>query len=446
MSDPSLTIVLSYAGDQVNDIRAGVDRLARGAADVSDEIQAAEKRVERLVTPVGLEQPLTVAAPLEADTNRSDVESPTWDELVDRASQNLIESGVDGAASSIDALLGPEQAAVIDELHGGTFDGAIKLDSYDIAAAVLAGVAGAFTDLMVVRIPTGGIWNGEWQSGSELTFGLRKGALDSDNFLSGMAKVPFDRVNETGISGMGPRSHRVQTFGHDPLLGWALGTMDIMRGTLTGIDVTSAVHVVEAGNPTPNLMVALGLQVGHLLSDVVTRMGLPLPGWTALLTVPFGAIGPDNLSVGEMARWMYLRGYGTWHLATMATSVVVTEAFVRSYYAIRQILDTDYEHRVSVEKIRAGADRVGDEPRYRSLSLLAHGIATAGNAGKLILHGGNPLALNVAQWAVFSRKIVQRIQTPAARDVLVGQHAANITTIQTGWAELGLDLSKPFEA
>jgi hypothetical protein len=77
---------------------------------------------------------------------------------------------------------------------------------------------------------------------------------------------------------------------------------------------------------------------------------------------------------------------------------------------------------------------------------LAHGIATAGNAGKLVILGGNPLAFNVAQWAVLSRKIVQKLQTPAATDVLIGQHAANIATIQTGWAELGLDLSTPFEA
>ena len=446
MSDPSLTIVLSYAGNQVNEIRTDVERLAKGAADASNEIEVVEKRVDRLVTRVGLEHRPLVAAPSEAGTKRSDIESPTWDELVHRANQNLIDCGVDGAELSIDALLGAEEGAAIDELHGGTFDGAIKLDSYDIAAAVLAGVAGALTDLIVVRIPTGGMWNAEWQSGSELTFALRKGALDSDNWLSGMAKVPFDGVNETGISGMGPRSHRVQTFGHDPLLGWALGTMDIMQGTLTGIDATSVVHVVEVGNPTPNLMVALGLQVAHLLSDVVTPMGLPLPGWTALLAVPAGAVGPDNLSVGEMARWMYLRGYSTWHLATMATSVAVTEAFVRSYYAIRQLLDPEYEHRVSVEKVRARADRVGDEPRYRSLSLLAHSIATAGNAGKLILYGGNPLALNVAQWAILSRKLVQRLQTPAAGEVLVGQHAANATTIETGWAELGLDLSAPLEA
>lgn len=446
MSDSSLTIVLSYSADQITTIRSDVDRLARDVAAVSDDIESVQRRAERAASRIGLEPRRTTPSPSDVDTKSSEMEPPSWEELVLRANQQLIDSGVDRADLSLDDLLGLEEAAAIDELHSGTFDGAIKLDGYDIAGAVLAGVAGAFTDLMVVRIPTGGIWNGEWQSGSELTFGLRKGALDSDNWLAGMAKVPFDRVDETGISGMGPRSHRVQTFGHDPLLGWALGTMDIMRGTLTGVDVTSAVHVVDVDNPTPNLLAALGLQAGHLLSDIVTRMGLPLPGWTALLAVPFGSIGPDNLTVGQLARWMYLRGYGTWHLATMATSVAVTEAVVRGYYAIRQFLDEPYQHRVSVERIRARADRVADEPRYRSLSLLAHGIATAGNAGKLILHGGNPLALNVAQWAMLSRKIVQRMQTPAAGDVLVGQHAANLVTIETGWAELGLDVSSSFEA
>jgi len=70
----------------------------------------------------------------------------------------------------------------------------------------------------------------------------------------------------------------------------------------------------------------------------------------------------------------------------------------------------------------------------------------SGRSGKLVLFWGNPLALNVAQWAVLSRKIVQRLQTPAASAVLGGQHAANVATIDTGWVELGLDLSTPFEA
>jgi hypothetical protein len=210
--------------------------------------------------------------------------------------------------------------------------------------------------------------------------------------------------------------------------------------------MTSEVHVVESGWATPNLFVALGLQAGHLLSDVFTRMGLPLPGWTALLTVPFGSFGPDDRTVGQMARWMYLRGYGTWHLLTMTSSVAVTEAVIRAYYSLRQLLDDDYKHTVDIEGIRSQANKVTDEPRYQSLSLLAHSVAAAGNAGKIALYGGNPLALNIAQWAMLARRVVQRTQVQSISETLVNQHTANIATINTGWAKVGLDVSKPIGA
>jgi hypothetical protein len=39
------------------------------------------------------------------------------------------------------------------------------------------------------------------------------------------------------VSGLHPEWHRVQTFGHDPLLGLIIGVADLMRATGTYIDM-----------------------------------------------------------------------------------------------------------------------------------------------------------------------------------------------------------------
>lgn len=314
MTDVSIPVALAYTGSVIEELALGVTELESGVTDVSSDLESLESRAERIRTTLGPHR----SGPRLSVADDRPTEEPlevAWSTVASRAVRIL---GVEKL--TLGDLLGNDRARLIDDVHTGAYRGSVQLDAFDIAAAVTAGALGALVDLLVVRIPTGGIWDGSWQRGSELTFSLRKGAMDQENWLSGLAKVPFDRVTGTGIDGMGPRSHRVQTFGHDPLLGMALGTLDVMRGTLTGVDTSSVVHVVETGGTTTTLFSALALQFGHLLSDVFTHMGLPLPGWTALLTVPFGSFGEQEQTVGQLARWMYLRGYGTWHLVTMASS------------------------------------------------------------------------------------------------------------------------------
>ena len=146
--------------------------------------------------------------------------------------------------------------------------------------------------------------------------------------------------------------------------------------------------------------------------------------------------GPHGLSVGEMARWMYLRGFGTGHLLTMSSSVAVTEAAVRTYYSLRQLFDDAYGYRVEMERLAAGSPGPTSEPRFRALSLLAHGVATAGNAGKIAVYGANPLAINVAQWSMFARRIVQSITTVDRRASLESQFRANQDVVDAGWTSI----------
>ena len=102
---------------------------------------------------------------------------------------------------------------------------------------------------------------------------------------------------------MGGKYHRLPTLGHDPILGWIFGTIDILTDVITLTDFSSyrvvrnptmRITNVSVDLPTLfyegyliikddyfNLPAALFAQYCHLKSDISTKLGLPIP----LLTV-----------------------------------------------------------------------------------------------------------------------------------------------------------------
>jgi hypothetical protein len=250
--------------------------------------------------------------------------------------------------------------------------------------------------------------------------------------------VPYDQVAGTGIPGFAPMTHRVQTFGHDPLLGWAFGVLDILQGSLTGISRGGAVAVQRVGVPAADSVVtALALQAAHLVSDVATRSGLPLPGWTALLTIDATLPGARH-SVAELARWMFVRGYDTWHFLTMATPLAATAAILRGYLAVRQRFDEEYRIDLETERFRTLASGVSDLPRYQTMRLIAQGITAAGNLGRFALNGANPLTLNYPLWLTFSRSLLVSLDRATPTDTLTGTQRSGRILLDAGWA--GLDV------
>ena len=429
-----LNVVIRFTADAVEQVQADIVDALTEAVATAEDLDELTVRVERLRDTTGIGVP---PAATGDDTARAvpAARTPTWAELAEKADAHLREGGIDPAEVSLDGLL---PTGILDRVVGvdGDVDLRARLDPYDVAAAVAAAAVGTFLDFVVVKIPTGVRWRGRWQRGSLLTFLLRRQAVHSDNWLASLAPVPFDQVG-VPLSGLGPRSHRVQTFGHDPLLGLVYGTMDILRGTLTGTDAAGSIAVLDAGPPTPGVVTALGREVLHLVSDVGTRMGLPLPGWTALTAIPWGEIGTDGRTVAGLARWMYLRGYGSWHFLTMATVPAAIETALRAYVAMRRLTDDVYARRWQAEGAAAGD--VTDHPRYRILSLVAHGITAAGNAGRVALSGFNPLAVNYTEWLVFIKKLVTAVETRPRSERLLARVRSSRLILDTGWARLGID-------
>lgn len=120
--------------------------------------------------------------------------------------------------------------------------------------------------------------------------------------------VPYDALQKSEINKdinleLSGKNHRVRTLGHDPLLGWIFGTLNIMTNTLTKNNVTLSSYIIDEnhkGNPIyigkkicvgeifkssygimaedkKMLPVCVLRQALHFGSDYFTKMGLPLP-------------------------------------------------------------------------------------------------------------------------------------------------------------------------
>ena len=402
MVGEGLEVVLTVLASDVAGTGAGAEESLRRARATSAELD----RMERIVGRAGFGGTSGIGQPSgtgggPAARSRAVAPPVDWEDLHSVARARLSALGVDPGSVSLDDLLAPGVAARIEREAQGAAGHRIRLDPYDLLFAAGVGVVATIVDFLVVKVPRPVRWRGRYRSGSWLTSALRDLGVDSDNWLARQAPVSFDAMatrRGRPIPGMAGRTHRVQTFGHDPLLGLVFGTLDIMRGTVTGAVPGAGVFVHRtSADRVPNPLVALGREVAHLLSDLPTRAGLPLPGWSVLTTI---GTEIDGRGVDQWARLMYVRGYDTWHFLTMATSPATVELLVRAYWGLRTQVDPEYAGRVESERGASGP-AVGGHPRFEALLLAAHTTAAAGNIAKVAAYGGNPLAVNYDQWLAF---------------------------------------------
>lgn len=380
-----------------------------------------------------------------AETYRQGIHPRDWETIRREAELNLRERGVDPTSVSLDNLLDPEEVKSIEQRFCGGFSISSRLDKYDVGASVAAGLTAALVDFLIVKIPKDIEYLGKIsQKGSPLTKWMRSLSIPEDNWLASYFKVSYDNYKEANIPGMGGKTHRLQAFGHDPLIGLVIGTIDIMRGGLTGISKGGEIFFTSgAGTLHYNPFTALVWQIMHLFSDGFTKMGLPSPGWSALQLFQVGSFGERERTVADIARYMYLNGYDSRHFLTMSTSVAAAEAVLRGYFCIRRKLDEKYEVDVAHEAEVVGAKGTGGHPRFQAMALAAHGIAAAANVGKVAIYAGNPLAINYAQWLRFFHAMFKFIQTKmqSPSDVLKGHARANWKAIEQGWP--ALDIADP---
>lgn len=113
--------------------------------------------------------------------------------------------------------------------------------------------------------------------------------------------VPYDITKDSPLFGVGMEGgfHRMHTLGHDPVLGWIFGTMNILSDTITLEDFRTFNVCMDKGNkrwtgPTTffvgfydaiesikedfkRLPAAVFAQALHYKSDILTKNGLAIP-------------------------------------------------------------------------------------------------------------------------------------------------------------------------
>jgi len=444
MDFKELEIILTYQTSEFNRLQKQVEQGLASAEETANNINQLDAKVERILKQVGIQHNTPKPVELRVIENRPKQSAViAWDDLKQRAEANLISRGVIPAEISLDNLLDEEEVRKIEKRFYQGFSISSHLDKYDILAAISAGLVAGIIDFLIVKIPKDITYLGKHlQEGSPLTKWMRNLSIKDDNWLAKYFKVGYDQVKKTGIEGISPRTHRLQSLGHDPLIGLVIGTIDIMRGSMTAISRDGVIKVLKNVAPGQyNPFIALVTQIGHLFSDIATKMGIPCPGWPMMQLFQVGNFGKNQRTIADLARFMYLKGYDFRHFLTMSTSVAAAEIILRSYFWLRQKWDDEYAEEMGYEKDFSNAKKTSDYPRFQSLALTAHLIGSAANAGKIAVYSGNPLAVNYAQWLRFLQASYQWLKTrwKSPTDSLIARSRANLLAIDRGWPDFSFD-------
>jgi hypothetical protein len=312
-------------------------------------------------------------------------------------------------------------------------------------------------DFLIVSIPKDINYLGKYQQkGSNFTGWLRTLGVDKDGKLNpflkwceNVCKVPYDQSINPSIQGFNPRSHRLFSLSHDPLFGLIFGTLDILNGSMTTFDAKGNIQIVKTFDVTfTDKVFAPLLWLGHIISDMCTKMGVPIPGWAFLQLLQFGSLGANNKTIADISRWMYLNGYDLRHFCTMSIPVAVIEIVVRSYHYLSS-LETPEQLEYSLHSSIASKEfaQIQSNLKLHKMLFLSHAIAASGNALKVFTYSGNPLAINLPQWLLFFKESVKIVQA-ITRDKTPEKIMRNRKKINREWEEIknisivGIDILK----
>lgn len=331
---------------------------------------------------------------------------PSWDELCAEAEKAVGNNcKLESLFTEEELLANKEAVAVIND----DFNQIYRLDKFDYIICAVAALLSGLTDILLVGIPAP---SKEGVSAGPLSDYIRKRfeekyPPEEMEKLGGTkkAKTPYDaqdnRNTSVDVDGLSTYYHRLLSLGHDPLLGFIVGVLDIMRGTMTTIDKSGHIvtQVLEnyAERKEPNLFKAIAKQILHLKSDLTTTMGLPAPLMGFFNLLQFGSIGEEEQTIAEIVQGMYYEGYDFIHFCSMSIPVMITEVIIRVGYAIKRIKEG---HRIK-DSIPLSLNR-DKHPKLATMLFIGHSGATAINLGK-VAFTKNPMAINYPQWMAFAK-------------------------------------------
>jgi hypothetical protein len=388
--------------------------------------------------------------PLQIDVRPSHLILRSWETMLAEAQSEC------ATVPSFDGILSVEEQAATKRRLGAMsaeFESLHELRGFDYAVAGTAGILAALADIFLVAVPKHpGFLGGASSEGGWLS------NLMKDKFqylltpekiaeLERAYRVPYDASTNstllTPVPGLGPRSHRLHSVGHDPLLGWIFGVSDILADQFTAVgnDGSIIVQTTMLGSDDADevgvriivkVIDAFRVVGGHMLSDAATPAGLPPPLFVLSQFIQSGQIAGH--SVADIARAMYRSGYDFRHFLAGGLCVTLSEFVVRLAWIVREL---------SEGSSLVAAMPVASKPRLRSSLLLAHGVAAAVNAGKIAVTQ-NPLALNWAQWLALFRYLLPQLHWL----IVEKQHQRKVfieNCLDVTWMQFSSELSETWK-
>lgn len=281
-----------------------------------------------------------------------------------------------------------------------------KLDDKELYISWIAGIIAGFvdmfwvTDVRLLKKASIGLKDSNMKLGES---GRVNKWIDSriKNFyspdeikqLARKFKVPYDVSTtsaDNNVLGLGGRTHRLMSLGHDPILGFFFGVRDIMRNTFTVIDNNGDTQVIKreiTEKVAVSLFKAIGIQLGHLKSDLSTPAGLPIPFFGLLQKLKEKS--PINeMSYNRLVKFMYIKGYNLNHFIAMGVPGMCIEIINRLFFFCYNL----YKGKTFMDAIPVNNEKID------KMMLNSYAIATSFNAGKIAISHGNIFAINPVLW------------------------------------------------
>lgn len=313
-----------------------------------------------------------------------------------------------------------------------------KLTLQDATVCFLFGLLSCIIDVIfvgtpeVVKIYRGG----ENFDGSILTGMLRKIGSDTNTktgqifkWFSNKCKVPYDISLKSGA--LTPDNHRLRSLGHDPFFGLLFAVADIVMGTTTCIDNNGKLKIIVNINkaPTVEKWLSVIFYVGHIISDVNTARGIPIPGF---FSTQFFTVNIIDSSISEIAESMYKDGYDLRHMISMGIPVWIKDMLLNIYIKLNEGPNVTISSVSMKEKYEL-------DIRLKTLKMrfIANSVGTIGNAVKFVVppNCANPCALNAAQWFNMIRDSI-KMYSALTRDTAAEEALFNRQKINEIWETL----------
>lgn len=392
---------------------------------------------------------LTDSISKEITTTSTDLNQEHLDGIRDREEINILIDRINhlqssiGIEESLDLLEIPELIELnesLDKIISSNyklekFELLPKLNSLDITIASVSGLIASAIDIILVGAPKTKAQGRNKFEGSELTKFIRE-KTDFTNTafhkeIEKRFKVPYD-ISTNKEFNLLPDNHRLKSLSHDPFFGLFFAIFDIVFESTTFIDHEGKLRILlNTGNSKrwPSTFQSVYYYIGHIVSDVSTSRGIPIPGF---FLTQFFRDGKSNESIGKVAEEMYINGYDLRHSTSMSTSVFIKNFIIDSYHQLNKVTETN-----PVPVAIKEAKQIEEAIKLSKMLLISDGISASGNILKtfVISHGCNPTAINVATWYSLLKNSLE-VGKALMRETETEQVLKNREFINKRWAEL----------